>query len=146
MRQRARVEVADVSALVREAEVASELDFRFDDGQHIARVLLQARLGLVQRERRAALRVDEDGTRDQQATDRQGDHQFDETEAAAAAYGVSRTAAAYSWLMAHPARPIPIVGTQNVARIREAADAFTVRWTRTSWYEVFVAARGEKLP
>lgn len=67
-------------------------------------------------------------------------------DAAAAAHGVSRTAAAYSWLMAHPARPIPIVGTQNVARIREAADAFTVRWTRTNWYEVFVAARGEKLP
>lgn len=67
-------------------------------------------------------------------------------DAVAAAQDVSRTAAAYSWLMAHPARPIPIVGTQNVARIREAADAFTVRWTRTSWYEVFVAARGEKLP
>lgn len=67
-------------------------------------------------------------------------------DAVAAAQGVGRTAAAYSWLMAHPARPIPIVGTQNVARIREAADAFAVRWTRTSWYEVFVAARGEKLP
>lgn len=67
-------------------------------------------------------------------------------DAVAAAHGVSRTAAAYSWLMAHPARPIPIVGTQNVARIAEAADAFAVGWTRTSWYDVFVAARGEKLP
>jgi predicted oxidoreductase len=67
-------------------------------------------------------------------------------DAVAAAHGVGRTAAAYSWLMAHPARPIPIVGTQNVARIGEAADAFAVRWTRISWYEVFVAARGEKLP
>ena len=44
----------------------------------------------------------------------------------AAAHGVSRTAAAYSWIMAHPARPIPIVGSQNPARIAEAADAFKI--------------------
>jgi predicted oxidoreductase len=64
----------------------------------------------------------------------------------AAAHGVSRTAAAYSWIMAHPARPIPIVGSQNVARIAEAADAYKVQWTRADWYAVLVAARGVPLP
>lgn len=64
----------------------------------------------------------------------------------AAAHGVSRTAAAYSWIMAHPARPIPIVGSQNPARISEAADAFKVKWTRADWYNVLVAARGVALP
>ena len=64
----------------------------------------------------------------------------------AAAHGVSRTAAAYSWIMAHPARPIPIVGSQNPARIAEAADAFKVKWTRADWYNVLVAARGVPLP
>jgi predicted oxidoreductase len=64
----------------------------------------------------------------------------------AAAHGVSRTAAAYSWIMAHPARPIPIVGSQNPARIVEAADAFKVQWTRADWYSVLVAARGVPLP
>jgi predicted oxidoreductase len=64
----------------------------------------------------------------------------------AAAQGVSRTTAAFAWVMAHPARPIPIIGSQNAARIREAATATTVRWTRTQWYEVLVAARGEALP
>ena len=64
----------------------------------------------------------------------------------AAAHGVSRTAAAYSWIMAHPARPIPIVGSQNPARILEAADAFKVQWTRADWYSVLVAARGVSLP
>ncbi|MFM9978200.1 MAG: aldo/keto reductase family oxidoreductase [Sphingomonadaceae bacterium] len=64
----------------------------------------------------------------------------------AAAHGVSRTATAYSWIMAHPARPIPIVGSQHPDRIREAADAYKVHWTRTRWYDVLVAARGEKLP
>ncbi len=60
--------------------------------------------------------------------------------------GVSRAAAAYGWIMAHPARAIPIVGTQNVDRIGEIADVFKCRWTRQRWYDVLVAARGEKLP
>jgi predicted oxidoreductase len=63
-----------------------------------------------------------------------------------AAQGVSRTAAAYSWIMAHPARPIPIVGTQNPDRLADAAAAMAVRWTRDDWYSVLVAARGEPLP
>ena len=76
----------------------------------------------------------------------------DDTAVAAAlderarACGVSRAAATYSWIMAHPARPIPIVGTQQAWRIAEAADAFKVSWTRRQWYDVLVAARGEKLP
>ncbi|WP_174279729.1 aldo/keto reductase [Sphingomonas bacterium] len=60
--------------------------------------------------------------------------------------GVSRAAVAYSWMIAHPARPIPIVGTQRAWRLAEAADAFKVQWTRAQWYEVLVAARGELLP
>ncbi|WP_081476982.1 aldo/keto reductase [Sphingomonas sp. PAMC 26605] len=62
------------------------------------------------------------------------------------AAGVSRAAAAYAWIMAHPARVIPIVGTQNVARIGEIADVYKVKFTRQTWYDVLVAARGEKLP
>ena len=64
----------------------------------------------------------------------------------AVAYGVSRTAAAYAWIMAHPSQPIPIVGSQHAIRIREAADAYKVSWTRESWYAVLVASREEKLP
>jgi predicted oxidoreductase len=59
---------------------------------------------------------------------------------------VSRAAAAYSWIMAHPARPIPIVGTQTRSRIAEIADAFKPRWNRKDWYDVLVASRGETLP
>lgn len=64
----------------------------------------------------------------------------------AASHGVSRTAAAYSWIMAHPCGAIPIVGSQQVARIAEAADALKVRWTRADWYKVLVASREEPLP
>jgi predicted oxidoreductase len=64
----------------------------------------------------------------------------------AEAHGVSRTVAAYSWLMAHPAGIVPIIGSQNAARIAEGAQALKVRWTRTEWYAVLVAARGVPLP
>lgn len=61
-------------------------------------------------------------------------------------FSVSPSTAALSWIMAHPARAIPIIGSQNPARIREAADVFKVMWTRADWYTVFVASKGEPLP
>jgi len=67
-------------------------------------------------------------------------------DAKATEAGVSRTAVALSWLMAHPARAIPIVGTQNLDRIKDIPQAYVPRWSRTEWYAVLVASRGEKLP
>lgn len=61
-------------------------------------------------------------------------------------YGVSRTVAAYAWVMAHPARPIPIVGSQRPERIAEAAGAMAMRLTRVEWYGVLTAVRGAPLP
>ena len=63
-----------------------------------------------------------------------------------AVYGEDRSVAALSWLMAHPAAIIPILGTQKPERIAAAAKAVEVRWTREQWYAVLVAARGERLP
>jgi predicted oxidoreductase len=67
-------------------------------------------------------------------------------QAVADEQSVSLTAAAISWVMAHPAGAIPIIGTQNPARIRAAGEALKVKWTRSNWYGVFVASRGEPLP
>ncbi len=67
-------------------------------------------------------------------------------DAKAAETGASRTAVALSWLMAHPARTIPILGTQNLERIKEAPQVYVPRWSRAEWYAVLIAARGEKLP
>lgn len=60
--------------------------------------------------------------------------------------GVSRTVAAYSWLMAHPAGIVPIIGSQQAERIVEGTQSLKVRWSRQDWYAVLVAARGERLP
>jgi predicted oxidoreductase len=61
-------------------------------------------------------------------------------------HAVSRAVMTYAWIMAHPARPIPIVGTQSPARIAEAAGAMKVSLTRQDWYGVLTSARGAPLP
>lgn len=60
--------------------------------------------------------------------------------------GVGVTAAAYGWIMAHPTGAIPIVGSQQPARIVEAAQALSFTYTRQEWYAVLTAARGAPLP
>lgn len=64
----------------------------------------------------------------------------------AAELGVSRTVAAVAWLMKHPARVIPIIGSNNPANIRDCATADSVEMSREQWYRLFLAARGRALP
>lgn len=59
---------------------------------------------------------------------------------------VSRAAVAYAWLLAHPARVIPLIGTQNSARIRDSLDALRVRITAAEWYGLLAASLGAPLP
>jgi len=67
-------------------------------------------------------------------------------DAVAARAGTPRSAVAYAWVMTHPARPIPLIGSQNPARIREARSAYSVQLTREEWYRILVAARGARMP
>lgn len=75
-----------------------------------------------------------------------GSHITDALDAVAKPRGVTREAAALAWIMAHPARPIPIVGSQRPDRIRAAVAAFDIQFSRAEWYAVLTAARGEPLP
>jgi predicted oxidoreductase len=67
-------------------------------------------------------------------------------DAVAERAGTTRTAVAYAWVMAHPARPVPLIGSQNPGRIREALGAYSVQITREEWYRILVAARGARMP
>jgi predicted oxidoreductase len=58
----------------------------------------------------------------------------------------TRTAVALAWLLKHPARIVPIVGTTNPTRIREAAAADAIDLSREEWYRLLGAARTERLP
>jgi predicted oxidoreductase len=64
----------------------------------------------------------------------------------AAARGVSRIVVALAWLLKHPSRIVPIVGSTNPDRIREAAKAADVELTREEWYRLLAAAQGQPLP
>ncbi|HLX69790.1 MAG TPA: aldo/keto reductase [Verrucomicrobiae bacterium] len=67
-------------------------------------------------------------------------------EAIAAAHGTNRTVIALSWLLKHPSRIIPIIGSANPDRIREATKAVDLELSREEWYRLLNAARGEPLP
>jgi predicted oxidoreductase len=67
-------------------------------------------------------------------------------EIIAKARGATRTAIALAWLIKHPANIIPIVGSTNLANIRQAAKADTLELTRDEWYRLLETARGERLP
>jgi predicted oxidoreductase len=60
--------------------------------------------------------------------------------------GVDRAAVAYAWIMAHPSGAIPIVGSQQPARIAQSVEALKVRLTRAEWYAVLTASRERPLP
>jgi predicted oxidoreductase len=64
----------------------------------------------------------------------------------AEAAGVSRTVLALAWLMKHPSGIIPIVGSTNPQRIRDATNAEKVELSREDWYRLLVAGRMEPIP
>ena len=67
-------------------------------------------------------------------------------DALAKARGTTRTVVALAWLLKHPAKIQPIVGSIKPQRIREAAKADELDLTREEWYRLLIAARGEPLP
>jgi len=58
----------------------------------------------------------------------------------------SRPAVALAWLLKHPARIIPIVGSTSPANIRAAAQADALDLSREEWYHLLHVARGKPLP
>jgi predicted oxidoreductase len=60
--------------------------------------------------------------------------------------GQPRTVVALAWLLKHPSKMIPVIGTTKIERIREMAKATELDLTREEWYRLFIAARGERLP
>lgn len=59
--------------------------------------------------------------------------------------GVPNTAIAIAWILRHPAKIQPIVGTTNAARLKDICKASTIELTRQEWYEIYRAA-GNILP
>lgn len=63
----------------------------------------------------------------------------------AAKYNSDATAIALAWVLRHPARMQPVVGTMNLDRLRSCANATAINLTREDWYGLYLAA-GNTLP
>ena len=60
--------------------------------------------------------------------------------------GVDAAAVAVAWLLAHPARILPVLGTNNLDRIAKLGDATKVSIDRQTWFEIYTAALGQEVP
>ena len=61
-------------------------------------------------------------------------------------FGVDRAAVAIAFLLAHPAGILPVLGTNNLDRIKQISDALKVTLDRESWYQLYEAALGQEVP
>lgn len=59
--------------------------------------------------------------------------------------GVAADAVAVAWLLRHPSRVIPVMGTNNLNRISTLSDALKVSLDRQDWYEIYTAALGHEV-
>lgn len=66
-------------------------------------------------------------------------------DALAAEKGVTNTTIAVAWLLRHPARMQPIIGTTNPERVKQSSQAADLTLSRQEWYAIYRAA-GNKLP
>lgn len=66
-------------------------------------------------------------------------------EETARSHGVSPTTIAIAWILRHPARMQPIIGTTRPERVIESARAADVQLTREEWYAIYRSA-GNTIP
>lgn len=60
--------------------------------------------------------------------------------------GVGPEAVAVAWLLRHPALILPVMGTNNLNRIKSLGDAVKVTLDRQDWFEIYTAALGHEVP
>ena len=59
--------------------------------------------------------------------------------------GVDEAAVAVAWLLAHPVGIMPVMGTNNLDRIKAFSDAMKVNMDRQTWFELYTAALGREV-
>lgn len=61
-------------------------------------------------------------------------------------HGADDSALALAWIMAHPAKPIPILGTTQTHRISSSSLAADIKLERQDWYALWQASTGYSVP
>ena len=67
-------------------------------------------------------------------------------DAIAKRHEVDRAAVATAFLLAHPAKIAPVMGTNNLGRISALSDAVKVEIDRQDWFSLYEAASGQEVP
>ncbi len=57
-----------------------------------------------------------------------------------------RAGVAIAWLLAHPAKILPVLGTNSLSRIATASEALNVKMDRETWFRLYEAAIGQEVP
>ncbi|SNY36591.1 Predicted oxidoreductase [Orenia metallireducens] len=52
----------------------------------------------------------------------------------------------YAWLLEHPAKIIPIVGSGKIKRIKSAVAAMEIELSREQWFEILQSSMGHEVP
>jgi predicted oxidoreductase len=60
-------------------------------------------------------------------------------------YNCSSDHILYSWFLIHPARLIPILGSNNIEHIRAAVGALDVRISKEDWFRILEVGRGKEV-
>lgn len=60
--------------------------------------------------------------------------------------GVDETAVAIAWLLRHPARILPVLGTNRLDRIARIGEAERIVIDRETWFELYSLAIGREVP
>lgn len=61
-------------------------------------------------------------------------------------YGATPTQLLLAWLLRHPSKMFPVIGTTKPERISEAAGALSLQLDRQDWYDLWTAGSGKPVP
>ncbi|MEL6393519.1 MAG: aldo/keto reductase [Bacteroidota bacterium] len=61
-------------------------------------------------------------------------------------YGASLDQLLLAWILKHPARIVPVIGSSKIQRVKSALDATKIQLSHEDWYQLLEASRGEEVP
>lgn len=67
-------------------------------------------------------------------------------ERIAGEHGVTPGCMALAWLLRLPSRPLPVIGSARLDRLRDLAESDCVELDRQSWFELYEASLGHEVP
>lgn len=52
----------------------------------------------------------------------------------------------YAWILQLPSKPLPIIGSGQIARVQTAVDSFQLKLSREQWFRIWQASTGHEVP